>query len=339
MNKKVIVVGGGVAGMYAALTLKRSGVEALIIEKTETLGGKLNRWDRLFPTMTPASELSSKVLSEIQESGVDVLNNTSVSSVDDNGQGVVLDNGEHLSCDGVILASGFELFDARLKEEYGYSIYDNVITSAELEDMFRTNGRVEKADGSVPKKVAFLHCVGSRDEKVKQSHCSKVCCITGVKQAIEIKKSLPDCEVFNFYMDIRMFGPGYEEMYRSAQQDYNIHLIRGRISEASATMGGKVQIKAEDTLVARPLKMDVDLLVLMVGMCAGKSNAQWAQNKDIDLAPSGFVASANFFDGNVSSKAPNIFYAGAVSAPKNIGECINDGIAAATRMAHQLKKA
>lgn len=88
-----------------------------------------------------------------------------------------------------------------------------------------------RPDGSRPKRIAFLHCVGSRDEKVCQQHCSKVCCITGVKQAMEMKQLFPDADVFNFYMDIRMFGPGYEEMYREAQQKYNIHFIRGRISE------------------------------------------------------------------------------------------------------------
>lgn len=338
MDKKVIVVGGGVAGMYAASTLDQFGIKTTIIEKTESLGGKLNRWDRLFPAMSPASELSEKVFARIENSSVEIKTNTKVASIDDNGKGVIIEGGKHLDCDGVILASGFDIFDARRKEEYGYGIYDNVITSVDLEHMFRTKGRVVKADGSEPKTVAFLHCVGSRDEKVSQGHCSKVCCVTGVKQAIEVKKALPNCEVFNFYMDIRMFGPGYEEMYRSAQQDYNVHLIRGRISEASATIDSRVQIKAEDTLVGRPLKMEVDLLVLMVGMCAGSSNEQWAKNPNVELAASGFVAPRDAFDGNVSSKAENIFCAGSMTAPKNICECINDGVHAANRMVQYLKK-
>ncbi len=338
MDKKVIVVGGGVAGMYAATTLDQLGIKATIVEKAESLGGKLTRWDKLFPAISPASELSDQVFTRIKNSEIEVRTNATVLSVDDNGKGVMLEGGEHLDCDGVILASGFDIFDARRKEEYGYGIYDNVITSVDLEQMFRTKGRAVKADGSEPKIVAFLHCVGSRDEKVSQSHCSKVCCVTGVKQAIEIKKVSPDCEVFNFYMDIRMFGPGYEEMYRSAQQDYNIHLIRGRISEASATMGGRVQIKAEDTLVGRPLKMEVDLLVLMVGMCAGSSNKNWEQNPNINLGYSGFVAPLDAFDGNVSSQSENIFCAGSMTAPKNICECINDGVHAATRMALNLKQ-
>lgn len=176
----------------------------------------------------------------------------------------------------MVVTSGFDLFPAELKEEYGYKIYDNVYTTVDVERMFR-NGGIRTADGRIPKTIAFLHCVGSRDEKVNQRHCSRVCCITGVKQAIEMKQAIPDAEVYSFYMDMRMFGPGYEELYRQAQQEFNIHFIRGRISEASQTIDNRVQIKAEDTLIGLPLKMTVDMLVLIVGMKAGACNLQWSR--------------------------------------------------------------
>ena len=225
-------------------------------------------------------------------------------------------------------ASGFTLFDASIKEEYGYGIYDNVFTTADIERMLN-EGRVAKADGSRPRRIAFLHCVGSRDEKVCQQHCSKVCCITGVKQAMEMKQLFPEADVFNFYMDIRMFGPGYEEMYREAQQRYNIHFLRGRISEASPTIDGRVQIKAEDTLTGRPLRMSVDMLVLIVGMRANDANEAFAAGAGLNRAPSGFLAPRDMFLGNVKSNVDGIFYAGTITAPKNIGESLNEGIAAA----------
>lgn len=236
----------------------------------------------------------------------------------------------------MVVTSGFDLFPAELKEEYGYKIYDNVYTTVDVERMFR-NGGIRTADGRIPKTIAFLHCVGSRDEKVNQRHCSRVCCITGVKQAIEMKQAIPDAEVYSFYMDMRMFGPGYEELYRQAQQEFNIHFIRGRISEASQTIDNRVQIKAEDTLIGLPLKMTVDMLVLIVGMKAGASNMALSRNRHVDLYPSGFVKPANQFTGNVASDCSRIYYAGAVTAPKNIGESINEGIAAAYKVAGQLK--
>ena len=248
---------------------------------------------------------------------------------------VRLADGRTLACDAVVLASGFTLFDARIKEEYGYGIYDNVFTSADIERMLG-EGRVAKADGSRPKRIALLHCVGSRDEKVCQQHCSKVCCITGVKQAMELKRLFPEADVFNFYMDIRMFGPGYEEMYREAQQRCNIHFVRGRISEASPTIDGRVQIKAEDTLTGRPLRMSVDMLILLVGMRANDENAVLAEGAGLRRAPSGFFAPRDLFLNNVCSDVDGIFYAGTVTAPKTIGETLNEAVAAADAAAQYL---
>ncbi len=221
----------------------------------------------------------------------------------------------------MVVATGFTLFDARRKEEYGYGIYDNVVTSADLERMMN-EGAVRLADGSTPRRIALLHCVGSRDEKVCQRHCSKVCCITGVKQAIELKKMFPEADVFNFYMDIRMFGAGYEELYREAQQSYNIHFVRGRISEASPMINGRIQIKAEDTLTGRPLRMSIDMLVLLAGMRANDDNAALAASAGLALAPNGFMQSADPFLGAVRSPRRGIFYAGAVTAPKSLADTL-----------------
>lgn len=312
--------------MQAALRLSEQGAEPLIIEKEAELGGKLRGWYVLFPTFTPASEVLSELRRRVQERGIEVMTSTEVSGF--TRQSVTLADGRTLPCDSVVVASGFTLFDATVKEEYGYGIYDNVITSADLERMF-AEGRVACADGSRPKRIAFLHCVGSRDEKVCQQHCSRVCCITGVKQAIEMKRLFPEADVFNFYMDIRMFGPGYEEMYREAQQRYNIHFVRGRISEASPTIDNRIQIKAEDTLTGRPLRMSVDMLVLLIGMRANDSNAPFAEQVGLKRAPSGFMEPRDMFLGNARSNVEGIFYAGCITAPKNIGETLNEGTVAA----------
>ena len=312
--------------MQAALRLSEQGAEPLIIEKEAELGGKLRGWYVLFPSFTPASEVLSELRRRVQERGIEVMTSTEVRGF--TRQSVTLADGRTLPCDSVVVASGFTLFDATVKEEYGYGIYDNVITSADLERMF-AEGRVGRSDGVRPTRIAFLHCVGSRDEKVCQQHCSRVCCITGVKQAIEMKRLFPEADVFNFYMDIRMFGPGYEEMYREAQQRYNIHFVRGRISEASPTIDNRIQIKAEDTLTGRPLRMSVDMLVLLIGMRANDSNLPFAEGAGLKRAASGFMSPRDMFLGNVRSNVEGIFYAGCVTAPKNIGETLNEGTAAA----------
>ncbi|MEG1663908.1 MAG: FAD-dependent oxidoreductase [Mucinivorans sp.] len=337
MSKKVIIVGAGVAGMQSAITLSELDIEAVVFDKTDKIGGKLTMWDRLFPTMTPAKEVLDELTSKFEASGAKVRLNTTINNILEGGSGVELGDGTTEKADAVIIASGFDIFEAELKEEYGYGVYDNVITTVDLERMFREN-KVEMVDGQKPKTVAFLHCVGSRDEKVNQRHCSRVCCITGVKQAIEIKQAIPGAEVYGFYMDMRMFGPGYEELYRQAQQEYNIHFVRGRISEASQTIDGRVKIKAEDTLIGRPMTMTVDMLVLAVGMKAAKSNADFARCHGVELYSSNFIRPLTQFTQSVCSAEPRIFYAGTVTAPKNIGESINEGITAAYKVAQTFGK-
>lgn len=334
MKKRIIVIGGGVAGMQTALRLADQGVEPLILEKEAELGGKLRGWHVLFPSFTPASEVLTELRRRVKERGIEVMTRTEAKGF--TARGVLLTDGRMLPCDSVVVCSGFTLFDASVKEEYGYGIYDNVFTTADIERMFN-EGRVAKADGSRPRRIAFLHCVGSRDEKVCQQHCSRVCCITGVKQAMEMKRLFPDADVFNFYMDIRMFGPGYEEMYREAQQKYNIHFVRGRISEAAPTIDGRVQIKAEDTLTGRPLRMSVDMLILIVGMRANDDNATFAEGAGLQRSASGFLAPRDLFLGNVRSNVEGIFYAGTVTAPKNIGESLNEAVAAADAAAQYLE--
>ena len=332
--KHVVVIGGGIAGMKTALSLEKRGFAVTIIEKSARLGGKLLDWHRLFPSFTPATEVVDTLKKQVADSGIRVRLNTEVAAFDN--RSVTVAGGERVECDAVVLCSGFTLFDARIKEEYGYGIYDNVYTSADIEAMLN-KGRVELKNGGRPRRIAFLHCVGSRDEKVCQRHCSKVCCVTGVKQAIEMKQLFPEADVFNFYMDIRMFGPGYEEMYREAQQKYNIHFVRGRISEAAPTIDGRLQLKAEDTLTGRPMKISVDMLVLLVGMRSNDDNARFAEQSGLTCSPSGFMAPADLFLSNVASGTDRIFYAGAVTAPKSVGEVLNDGTAAADAVTEYLK--
>ncbi len=328
--KRVIIIGGGIAGMRSALRLAEAGLHPVLIERDAELGGKVRTWHALFPDFTQAAGVLDELRTAVARRGIEVHTGCTVRRFD--ARSAELADGSRLEGDAAILASGFTLFDARIKEEYGYGLYEQVCTSADIERMLNEGGLP-----AAPRRIAFLHCVGSRDEKVCQKHCSRVCCITGVKQAMELKKRYPEAEIFNFYMDIRMFGPGYEELYREAQLHSNIHFIRGRISEAAPTFDGRLQIKAEDTLTGRPLRMSVDLLVLLVGMRANADNAALAASAGLELAPSGFFAPRDPFLGNVRSAAEGIFLAGTATAPKTIGETLNEAIAAADAAAEYLK--
>lgn len=336
MKRHVIVIGGGVAGMQCAAELATQDINVTLIEKDSDIGGKVRGWHKLFPTFTPADEVLSGLRHKMAITS-NITIKTGCQATKITPHKVTLSSGEEFSCDAVVIATGYTLFDARIKEEYGYGIYDNVITSADLEEMFN-KGDVRMKDGSTPRRIAILHCVGSRDEKVCQRHCSKVCCVTGVKQAIELKQLYPAADVFNFYMDIRMFGPGYEEMYREAQQRYNVHFVRGRISEVSPNIDNRLQIKAEDTLTGRPLKIGVDMLVLLIGMRSNDLNVSLQDDSGLRRQDSGFMQAKDSFLHNTESNVEGIFYAGAITAPKNVAEALNDGATAALSVKAWLNK-
>ncbi|MBM3403550.1 MAG: CoB--CoM heterodisulfide reductase iron-sulfur subunit A family protein [Bacteroidetes bacterium] len=334
--RQVVIIGGGVAGLEAAGFLGKMGHQVVLLEKEKAVGGHVGKWDRLFPNRRQGSEVMDFIRKKMDEK-VSIITEAGIKSIDTSpdGYAVVLTNGEAIRADAILLATGFELFDARKKEEYGYGIYDNVITSADLERIFREEGKITTADGQAPQKVAFVHCVGSRDEKAGNVYCSKVCCVTGVKQAIEVKEMMPAAKVYSFYMDIRMFDRHFEELYIEAQQQ-GITFIRGRLSEVYEDQG-KVQCKVEDTLTGKPMKVTVDLLVLLVGFMPSPETKRLAGMLKINIGSDGFVLP---IDGHISQNetgVPGIFLAGAVTGPKCIATTLSDARSAALQIDQYLK--
>ncbi|MDE6105911.1 MAG: FAD-dependent oxidoreductase [Bacteroidales bacterium] len=333
MKETIAIIGGGPAGMEAALSLAGRGYKVYLVEKTDALGGHLARWDRLFPQQDPAQDLLNEMIGKVREADdyIEVIYGTELQYVKRRMRGleVMLSNQTVLQVDAVLVACGFDLFRAERKEEYGYGIYENVLTSADLERKFKEK-KVVCHDGRTPQKVAFVHCVGSRDEKVDHTYCSKVCCVTAVKQACEIKELYPEAEVFNLYMDLRMFDRYFEQMYHKAQSHFGVHFVRGRLSEVSETVDGRIQIKTEDTLLGRPMKLTVDMLVLMVGMQACAATAELAEKLDLKVSPSDhfFETKDLFLRGN-QAHAKGIFLAGACTGPKSLPDTLQDARSAA----------
>lgn len=337
--KHIVIIGGGIAGMETACALTDAGHWVTVIEKEAQVGGKLNQWSYLFPDFTPADNIAGKLQDKCRKKDFSILLKTEVCNVQRLKRKfrVETSEGQQMEADAVVVASGYELFDACRKEEYGYRIYDHVITSADLEQLLLPGGDLSVAAGQNPRRIAFVHCVGSRDEKTGNHYCSKVCCITGVKQAIELKKRLPEAEIYCFYMDLRMYGKHFEELYREAQEKYDIQFIRGRLSEASEKIDKSLLIKAEDTLSGRPLKMNVDLLVLLVGMEAGKGTAAAAAACRIGCEPSGFLKTADSFMQSNFSEQDGIFLSGSCTAPMSVNDTILHARSAAQEVNNWLR--
>ena len=337
MNKEnIVILGGGIAGLTAASKLLQLGYTPILVEESDHLGGHVAEWHKLFPDMTPAQEIVQRLAEEV--SAANIFLSTRVLFINrlNDIYIVMLDNGVSIQAQAVLIATGFQLFDAAKKEEYGYGIYNQVMTNRDLERWF-TTGEDPRLDGRDIRKVGFVHCVGSRDIKAGNSQCSKVCCVTAIKQAIEMKEKFPEAQIWCFYMDLRLFGKKYEDFYINAQRDYGIHFIRGRVSEVSEAIDGRVIVKAEDTLSGKPVKVTLDLLVLMSGIVCNKENQSLVHALQMPVDDDGFFRSKDNILSITEADRGGIFYAGTCTGPKTVPETVAEARSAALNVYNYLK--
>jgi len=327
MNRNIVIIGGGIAGMEAAKALLALGHTPILVESGKELGGHVASWYKLFPDMSSAKDIVSRVLNDIV--GANVFLNTTVISLNRlaDGYSLKLSNGIVVNAAALLMATGFKLFDAKRKEEYGYGVYDHVVTNSDLEAWF--SGKDDTRVPPEPGTIGFVHCVGSRDLKACNGQCSKVCCATAIKQAIEIKERFPYAKVYCFYMDLRLFGKKYEDFYVNAQRDYGVQFIRGRVSEVGETIDGQLQIKAEDTLSGKPLKLTLDLLVLMSGIVRNPSVQEITAMAGLETDSDGFLRSVDNEYAVIESNRQGIFFAGSCTGPKTVPETVAEARSAA----------
>lgn len=340
---KTAIIGAGPAGIEAASVLAQLGHQVTLFEKNQQPLCHLADKHCLFPNFAPASDVAEALLEKLRAPNIALRLGCEAAEVQP--ACVAGFQGEDPACspvwkvngelfDAVLLCTGYRLFDARRKEELGYGIYPGVCTSIELEQMLKA-GRVAGTSGKPPQRAAFLQCVGSRDEKSGNLYCSKLCCVTAVKQAIELKRLAPDCETYLFYMDLRMWGQGFEELYRTAQEEYGVNFVRGRVSEAGGTFDGRVQLKAEDTLMGLPMKLTADLLVLMVGMEASDDTRSLGAQCHV-CGDYGFIGTADPHLHDNHTARRRLFAAGACKRPMTLSDTLADARAAALALATSL---
>ena len=314
--------------MEAARQLLKLGYKPILVEKADHLGGHVADWHKLFPDMTPAQEVVKGLEAEIKEANIFLETEVSFINKLTSGYNVMLSNGVNVICKAILMSTGFDLFDAHRKEEYGYGIYDQVMTNKDLEHWFNT-GDDKRINGKEIKKIGFVHCVGSRDVKAGNPQCSKVCCITAIKQAMEMKEKFPDAEIYCFYMDLRLFGKKYENFYIKAQMDSGVHFIRGRVSEVGENIDGQVVVKFEDTLSGKPAKVTLDLLVLMAGIVCNQEVGKLASMIPVQTDDDGFLKSKDNVLSIIESDSRGIFFAGAATGAKTVPESVAEARAAA----------
>lgn len=346
MRQKVVILGGGVAGMQTAIALNDLGIESILVEKEQELGGRVKDYDKIFPFFHSGKQLVTELKNRIQGAHlVEIRCGTTVSHVEGEAPHFMVELGranQKIPVAAIVVATGFEPFDASLQEEYGYGVYKNVITGSELERLLDpdgpTKGEVRRpSDGEIARRIAIVFCVGSRNEKLGHNYCSRICCSYSTKQAIEIKQKYPDAKVMCFYIDIRTYGRGFEEMYRQAQE-LGVTYIRGRVAECGVLPNTDVTIKAEDTFLGKPVQGVFDLVSLSHGMTPCLDAPKIATMLDIKVAEDGFFEckDTDLYPNNATREG--IFLAGAAIGMKPVPDCIADGNAVAARVAALLNE-
>jgi quinone-modifying oxidoreductase subunit QmoB len=269
----ILVVGGGVAGMTAALEAARAGAKVSLLEKTGALGGHGARWAKSIPSLPPYRELEDTgvqpLIDEVNKNpNVDVFLDAEITSTEGGPCKfeVQLTSGSKevkLKIGAIVLATGFTPYDPAKLGHLGYGQFEDVVTNVDFETMVAAGELKRPSDGGAVKNVLFLQCAGSRDAD-HLAYCSTVCCNTTLKQATQLKQADPDAQAYVLYKDMRTPGQG-EEFYRQVQRDGAV-FIRGELKEISKP-NGKLSVAAQDLLLDDAVSIeDLDLVVLATGM-------------------------------------------------------------------------
>ena len=426
MNEAVLVIGGGITGMQAALDIANAGFRVILVERSPSIGGHMLQLSEVFPTLDcPQCIGTPKMVEVASHPNIELLTYSEVAEisgkagefkvtirkkpryVDESkctGCGVcyekcpwpvdsefnlglsqrkaiytpfpqavpnipVIDaehcayfldgtcracerfcevkainfgqEEEHLEREvgAIVVATGYDIFDARLKPELGYGIYPNVITGLELERLDEAGGPTQGrilVNGKEPQNVVFIQCVGSRDKTAGNEYCSRVCCMATAKQAYYIRHKLPEAKVTVCYIDIRSYGKGYEQFYERVQKEGVIYR-RGIVSEIYRR-GDRLIVRAEDTLSAEFFEEEADLVVLAVGLVPSEGTRELAEVCGLDLGADNFFQEAHPKLGTVESRVEGIFLAGCCQAPNDITGSVTQGSAAAAAACAVLSK-
>jgi len=354
MCKDLLVIGGGITGMTAALDLADAGSKVYLVDRDDHLGGNVARIDLTAPYLDSARDmLTERMTRTVEHANIELLLNSEVEKVEgfvgnfkatitgrpDDGKGEPAT--QTVDVGSVVVCTGFQEFDAGRATNYGYGKLPNVVTSFEFEKML-TEGRVETKEGKIPEYVAIVHCVGSRSTEF-HPYCSRVCCVTALKYAQEVKSAIPTAYVSDIYVDMHAFGKGHEDFYRRGSEAKTLFLMYAKndspvIRKADPKDDCEMLIEVNETLSGEAIEIPADMVVLMVGMEARADSGDMAHLVNISRDKDGWFIESHPKLDPVATTTDGIYIAGGCQAPKDIPDSVAQARAAAARILGRIAK-
>lgn len=346
--KRVLVVGGGIAGMTAALDIANAGYPVVLIERAAQLGGNMARLSNLYLNLQPAANLLGETVHAVlAHPCIEVRTGTTVDELSGyvgnftiTLRSTAADGADSIRTEintgALVLATGYDLYNKERLSEYGGGRCADVIDGLEFEDMLRPDGPtgghiIRPSDGATPREVVWIQCAGSRDPQLHKAYCSKVCCMYVAKQATAYKRQHPDGQAYVFYIDIRSQGKGYEEFVQRAMADHSVLYLRGKVSRVYEERGKMIVVGA-DTLSDRQVEIATDLVVLATATVPANGSDDLARRLRVAMDEHGFFSEAHPKLRPVESITAGIFLAGAAQFPKDIPETIAQASGAAAKV-------
>jgi heterodisulfide reductase subunit A len=332
VQPSVLVIGGGVSGISASVSLARQGFSVHLVEKTGVLGGKLNELYNLYPTGRQSSEILEALAQSVKSnSNITLHVQSTVKKVEGfiGNFKVTLkheDKDEALSVGTIIVATGAEVFEPT--GMYGYSQHPCIITQFELEHLMREK-KLEK-----PKNIVMIQCVGARENREGgRNYCSRICCVTAVKNALNLKEKYPNTEVSILYRDMQTYGKEFEAYYQKAREKL-VQFIRFNAEDPPEVIikpERKCSVRVHDIMINDTIELDADLIVLSTPLVQTNEAKELSKLLKVPLGPDGFFLEAHVKLRPVDFATEGIFVCGTAHSPKTIPESISQACAAAAR--------